>query len=143
MRSPGTEELVISVGESMIVMIPIMSMTMTMMWVFGMGNRFTFFWSPMNITVSEMMIITVFVIVWLHLENQVSTMDENLRSAERSAVMIKSGVFTLMPLFIIKCIKVVFPVEIKSVCFVVICVGFNIVINAVPWHINRVESVAP
>ena len=69
MRSPGTEELVISVGESMIVMIPIMSMTMTMMWVFGMSNRFTFFWSPMNITVSEMMIITVFVIVWLHLEN--------------------------------------------------------------------------
>ena len=57
--------------------------------------------------------------------------------------MVKGGVVTLVPPTGIKGIKVVFPVEFKSIGCMVISIGLNIVKDTIPWHIYWVESMTP
>ena len=83
------------------------------------------------------------VIVCFHLENEVSAMNESLFCTESCAIMIKCSIVTFVPSMDIERVKVILPMEIKSVCRVIVCVRFNVVIDTVPWHVNWMESMSP
>ena len=82
-------------------------------------------------------------VVWLHLEDKVTTMSESLLGSESRAVVIKRGVITLVPPVSVKGVEVIFPVEVIAVGLEVVCVCLDVVIDAVPWHVNWAESVSP
>ena len=90
-----------------------------------------------------MIIMELVVLVRLHLEDEVSTLYECLRFTERSAIVVERSIVTLMPSCLVKCVEVVLPVEVESICGVVVGVGLNVVVEAVPWHVNWVEAMAP
>ena len=69
------------------------------------------------------------VAIWLHFENKVSFLYIRLRGAESCTVSIKSSIVTLMPSLSVKCVEVIFPVEVKATCFVVVGISLDIVIK--------------
>ena len=81
--------------------------------------------------------------IWFHFEDKVATMSESLLSAESRAVVVKRGVVALMPSLRVKGVEVIFPVEVVAVGLKVVSVGFDVVVDAVPWHLNWAETVAP
>ena len=82
-------------------------------------------------------------VVWLHLEDKVATMSESLLSSESRAVVIKRGVITLVPPVSVKGVEVILPVEVVAVGLEVVSVCLDVVVDAVPWHVNWAESMSP
>ena len=71
----------------------------------------------------------VMMVVWLHLQHEVTLFNIGLGSSERCAIGIESGVVTLVPSVSVKCIEIIFPVEIEATCLMIIVVSFDIVIE--------------
>ena len=101
----------------------------------------TFHWCEVSFMVVLSMVFII--IVRLHLKDQVSFLNIGLRSSESCAVSIKSSVVTLVPSIGVECIEIILPIEVKSTCLVVVCVGLNIVIEQIPWHVPSVKTFSP
>ena len=63
--------------------------------------------------------------VLFHFQDELAVCNVYLACSEYSAISIKSGIISFMPLAGIKSVKIIFPVEIKPVCVVVICISLN------------------
>jgi len=81
--------------------------------------------------------------VWLHLEHQVTVLNVGLGCAESCAVGVESGVVRLVPSASIEGVEGVSPVEIESLCLVVVSIGLDIVIHGIPWHVLGIKSLSP
>ena len=126
--------------------VTIMTPTISMVWVLSFMNGLTLFWSPVDIsTVSEVCetMRILMLVIGFHFKDEITTMNKRLRCAERSAIMVEGGVIALVPPSCVEGIEVVLPVEVESICAMVVCVCLNIVIDAVPWHVNWVETMSP
>ena len=88
------------------------------------------------------MIVVVVHIGWLHLNDQVSTACVHVLRIEDTAVGLKSTA-SLVPATTVESIEIVAPVELKFVEKLVVGEDFDVVVEDVPWHVNRVESCTP
>jgi hypothetical protein len=85
----------------------------------------------------------VVVVIWLHLEDEVSLLDVSLGGTESSTVGIESGVVTLVPSLSVEGVEVILPVEVEASSLLVVVVSLNVVVEEVPWHVLGVEALAP
>ena len=122
-------------------MIAKISVLVTWKVFFVVVSWLTSHWCHMNWVVDFSMVVMV--LVWLHLQHEVSFLNVSLGCTERCAVGIESGIVTLMPPVGVKCIEIVFPVEIEATSLMVIFIGLDIVIKQVPWHVFSIKTFAP
>ena len=115
--------MLISLVESMLLIITEHSMTMIGMWISMWPRRFTHRRSPEWCMVVKWL-STVMVIVF-HGQDKFAICNFNLTCPENCAICIKSGIVRFVPLACVKSIKVIFPMEIKPVCVMIVCIGFN------------------
>lgn len=81
--------------------------------------------------------------VRLHFKNEMPAVNVGLRCTESGRIGIESCVVGLMPSLRIKIVKVIAPMEIKTLSLIVVGESLYIVIKYVPGHISRVESLTP
>ena len=115
--------MLISLVESMLLIITEHSMTMIGMWISMWPRRFTHRRGPEWCMVVKWL-STVMAIVF-HGQDKLAIRNFNLTCSENCAICIKSSIVRFVPLACIKSIKVVFPMEIKPVCVMIVCIGFN------------------
>merc|ERR1712226_1804146 len=75
------------------------------------SNGLTLLRGPVDARVAKHVVVGMsgWVIIWLHLQDQVTTMSEDLLGTESCAVVIESGVVTLVPPVFVEGIEIIFP----------------------------------
>ena len=71
--------------------------------------------------------ILVIVMVWLHLQDEVSTTSVSIGGVEYACVLLEPA-GGLVPLATVEVIKVITPVELELIMFWVVCEDLNIVV---------------
>ena len=77
-----------------------------------------------------------------HLHDKISTICEHIRWEEKTVVALESPT-VLVPTCLVELVEVISPVEHELIGALIVSVHFNIVKEKVPWHIDRVQILAP
>ena len=78
----------------------------------------------------------------LHLDDKVATTCVDILRVKHTAVGLKTTT-SLVPAAAVEGVEVVTPVELKLVEVLIVSEDLNVVVEYVPWHVDRVETLAP
>ena len=82
-------------------------------------------------------------LIWLHLEDKMTTVNVRLRGFESRRVGVECGIVTLVPSVGIKGDKLISPVEVESLGLRIVSIGLNVVKHQVPGHVFGGEILTP